>query len=800
MTGPALRLGFLRGCALVLACAIAFSLQIAVSQASEVTPRRLALVLANGDYVGAPLANAATDAGLIAAVLQDAGFEVAAARDLDLPALQQSAQEFINRLEASGPNTVAFVYLSGYGAQILGENYLLPAAAPILTAEDVQTHGLLLSQFLRAFAAVPARERIAVLDLARANAMPAVANLTPGLALPEVPPGMLLAMNTAPGTLAEREPGPYGAYVLALGATLREINLPVDEAFVRTRLRASMQTAGSQTPWHASTLRESMPLFARAAGPESGVPEALATVRGRPISDLPEAEAYVATLDRDTLKAYVEFLAAYPRSPLAQRMAALLAARREALHWRHVVADDQPQAYWTYLQRYEKGAHLAEARARLLALKALVRPPSVFAALDDGLSPLLDAELPFVARGVALDVPDSFVPPPPVPAWLPLPPPWTPARSGENAAAFGLPLPEIAPVEGVAARPVAQGVALPAAVTAALATQRLTARKTLPPVKAETAPLPKPAPTVIVPVESVAGPEQNSDSLNHLANGTGGAVPGVAPPVVVVPAPVVVAPKPAPLVISPVETPPELPAPTLEAPAPVAPEAEVPLPAPVAIVPVEAPRPAPVPILPLDAPTLPQPAPAPVMITPVDVPVALPEPVLPAPQLPQTPPPVERPQLRPAPVPINPVEPVAPQPAAPNSPALVPMPPAPEDTGLPLPTVAAPAPAPLAPKPVPPVAIVPNDVPVLPPASPVKKPPITAPAKPVPTKNPPAAATPRKPAPHAVPARPAPARAAPPPRRAPPADAGPAPLDLRPPSAGKRRSPSCGQEGQPDCR
>jgi hypothetical protein len=47
---------------------------------------------------------------------------------------------------------------------------------------------------------------------------------------------------------------------------------------------------------------------------------------------------------RDTLDGYLEFLAAYPHDPMAGRVRAIVAARREALTWRHTRIIDTPQA------------------------------------------------------------------------------------------------------------------------------------------------------------------------------------------------------------------------------------------------------------------------------------------------------------------------------------------------------------------------------------------------------------------------------------------------------------------------
>jgi uncharacterized caspase-like protein len=81
--------------------------------AAQQQEKRIALVVGNGAYAKSPLATAANDAGLIAQTLQAAGFDVVGARDLDGDTLRRSFRDFIQKAQASGPDTVAMVYLAG---------------------------------------------------------------------------------------------------------------------------------------------------------------------------------------------------------------------------------------------------------------------------------------------------------------------------------------------------------------------------------------------------------------------------------------------------------------------------------------------------------------------------------------------------------------------------------------------------------------------------------------------------------------------------------------------------------------
>uniref|UniRef100_UPI001954D58B caspase family protein n=4 Tax=Pseudomonadota TaxID=1224 RepID=UPI001954D58B len=88
-----------------------------LAQAQAPLEKRIALVIGNSAYQTGPLPTPANDAGLIAQTLQAAGFDVVGARDLDQDSLRHTFRDFLDKATASGPDTVIFVYLAGYGLQ-----------------------------------------------------------------------------------------------------------------------------------------------------------------------------------------------------------------------------------------------------------------------------------------------------------------------------------------------------------------------------------------------------------------------------------------------------------------------------------------------------------------------------------------------------------------------------------------------------------------------------------------------------------------------------------------------------------
>ena len=431
---------------LVLLATFLFSIAAAAAAAE----RRIALVIGESAYEGKPIETAANDAGLIAETLQAAGFDVAGARDLDEDSLRGSLRDFVEKARNVGPDGVAFIYFAGAGAQLEGDNYLLPVGAPIARDADIPLHGARLSDFLKPLASMGLKTAVIVLDAARALPYPIQGQpLAGGLALYEPGPSLVLAFNAAPGTIAPPEPGPYGVYAHALAEMIRAGGLPIAQVFDQTRLRVLDETRGAQIPWNSRGFDTPFIFFERTSqAPSRGVDDA--ALRSKPISQFSAQDAFAAAVARDTLQSYQDFLTAFPNDPLAQRARAILATRREALFWRKSRMLNTPAAYWTYLSRYPHGPHAFDARRLLAILASPPEPPQAFAPIDLGYPPPPPPELVFVNRPVMFfgDPVWGFAPPPPPPFFLPPPPPDFTALAPPVVvgAAFVLPVPPFVPV------------------------------------------------------------------------------------------------------------------------------------------------------------------------------------------------------------------------------------------------------------------------------------------------------------------------------------------------------------------
>src|SRR5258708_4295365 len=145
---------------------ILFSVLLLVNLASptaQAAETRIALVVGNANYSSGALPTPANDAGLIAQTLQAAGFDVVGVRDLDQDSLRRTFRDFIAKASAAGPDAVAFVYLSGYGLQLEGENYFVPTDANIARDANVSSEALRLSDYTKPLAALSIKASIVVL-------------------------------------------------------------------------------------------------------------------------------------------------------------------------------------------------------------------------------------------------------------------------------------------------------------------------------------------------------------------------------------------------------------------------------------------------------------------------------------------------------------------------------------------------------------------------------------------------------------------------------------------------------------
>ncbi|MCA3645274.1 MAG: hypothetical protein IOC54_09140 [Methylobacterium sp.] len=416
--------------------------------------KRLAFVVGLADYGATQHPTALGDAGLVAQTLKGAGFEVTEAANLNQGEFRTLFRDFSDKAMEAGADVVIAVYVSGLALQDDGDNILIPVDARLRQRNDLATEGLRIADFLRGISGLPARARIVFLDAAYQHpVLQLVADGGRGLSLADRAGGTLIGFNQSPGRAAPLPTTSYGPFAMALAEVLIEPGLPVEGMMERLRLRVHDLTQGVVTPWLLNGIAPGFVLNPGAPGVAAAVAPEANLLRERPMAQLTPEQGYARAVEIDTIAAYEEFIRAFPGHVLARRARATVAARREAAYWQRTRRANTERAYWTYLKRYPRGAHAAEAEDRLIRLSAPVAPPPSFEEViyDDLPPPLVDEvviyeEVVLAERWERLPPPWAgpvgFLPPPPL-AIIELPPP-PPPRLEERG------LPVVAIAAGVA--------------------------------------------------------------------------------------------------------------------------------------------------------------------------------------------------------------------------------------------------------------------------------------------------------------------------------------------------------------
>jgi type VI secretion system VasD/TssJ family lipoprotein len=221
--------------------------QLAVSRS-----RRVALVIGNGQYAQAPLANPENDARLIASTLKALGFEVDARYNLKASEFRRALRDFGRTMEDDDSSSV--FYYAGHGMQIDRRNYLLPVDLNLRDEGEVKDEAIDLEEsLLGRIDRVRPRARIFIIDACRDNPFSTRATrsirVARGLA-ETAAPGALIAFSAAPGHVAEDgPPGTNSVYTRYLAQEMRAEGTEVEEMLKNVRVKVLRETQERQIPW-----------------------------------------------------------------------------------------------------------------------------------------------------------------------------------------------------------------------------------------------------------------------------------------------------------------------------------------------------------------------------------------------------------------------------------------------------------------------------------------------------------------------------------------------------------------------
>ncbi len=211
-----------------------------------------ALVLGNGAYAVAPLANPANDARDMAAALTRFGFDVTLHVNVGQRDMENAIRQFAKKLNTA---SVGLFYYAGHGVQMDGHNYLVPVDAKIEGEVDVKYVSVNVGRVLDSMAYGDCDLNIVVLDACRDNPYSgSFRSITRGLARVDAAKGSFVAYSTAPGQVALDGAGRNSPYTAALLHYTRQPGLTLEQVFKHVRRQLDRDTGGKQIPWESTSL------------------------------------------------------------------------------------------------------------------------------------------------------------------------------------------------------------------------------------------------------------------------------------------------------------------------------------------------------------------------------------------------------------------------------------------------------------------------------------------------------------------------------------------------------------------
>jgi hypothetical protein len=245
------------GCDPILPSKSSFAVQPERERLGDPSSLQKALVIGNRDYSYSPLRNPINDAEDMADKLENMGFDVTLAKNLNRDAMNTAVQDF-TKLLSETPYEVAFFYFSGHGAQMAGQNFMIPVDNYALKDEnDLEQHAVPAQNILAMMENVNKGVNILILDACRDNPYEgSEKSLTRGLSRIKSPRGALIAFATAPGQTASDGDDANGVFTGALLEVLENAeHRRIEDVFIEVQNLVIEQTDGMQEPWYNSSLR-----------------------------------------------------------------------------------------------------------------------------------------------------------------------------------------------------------------------------------------------------------------------------------------------------------------------------------------------------------------------------------------------------------------------------------------------------------------------------------------------------------------------------------------------------------------
>ena len=295
---------------------------------------RVALVIGDSNYSNLPrLANPENDARAIADLLKKMGFSTRLVLNASEQDLRREVRKFASESDKAD---IALVFYAGHGAQVNGENYVLPVDIDIpRTESDIQLTGLKVDDLVNS---IRAKTKVVFLDACRDNPAlfknlvkgrgahptglaPAVAsNLNPA----NPGGGVFIAYATDAGSVAQDGEGKHSPFTQAL---LRNLTKPIsiDDMFSLVTREVRLVTKNTQRPYKYASLENIVCL----TGGCSTAPSSADTdvVQQAKHSEAEDLQIALQTKNSEALEAYLQ---KYPESTKRNEVSSAIAGLKRS--------------------------------------------------------------------------------------------------------------------------------------------------------------------------------------------------------------------------------------------------------------------------------------------------------------------------------------------------------------------------------------------------------------------------------------------------------------------------------------
>ncbi len=254
-------------------------------------PARIALLIGNQKYVRAvgELQNPHKDIGVVGAALGQIGFkDTQSRRDVSRDEMLFAVLELARKLRRAGRGAIGFLYYTGHGVSVGGENVLVPVNAQRTTDEELSVRGVRLSELLDILKReAPDAVLFIVLDACRNNI--GGSRGAKGFApVNDQRNGVVIAFATQAGATASDEGATSGPYAAALADEIVKPGLNDQAVFNAVRTRVATATRGAQVPWTHDGLVGERVVFSNGAvvpAPDTSPPMSEAAVAWDRVKD-----------------------------------------------------------------------------------------------------------------------------------------------------------------------------------------------------------------------------------------------------------------------------------------------------------------------------------------------------------------------------------------------------------------------------------------------------------------------------------------------------------------------------------